>query len=308
MVDGENTLIDWLRERFAAEPHRAVIGIGDDAAAVRTDDTLIVITTDMLLDGVHFDTGRHRFEQIGRKAVCCSLSDCAAMACWPRAATVSIALPENMSLDDVKRMADGMAETADEFHCPIVGGDTTSWPGKLAIDVAMLAEPMAERGPVRRSNAQVDDLVFVSGPLGGSRSGKHLTFTPRIELASRLVLDPNLHAMMDISDGLSLDLHRLCTASACDAELTADRLDNLISDAARDLAAKDGRSPLEHALGDGEDFELLLTASGELNPEDVGLIPIGRITSRTSPDRSTLWMCHDNGRTEPIEPRGYEHL
>jgi len=307
MHEGEAAVVQWLRERFAADASRVPIGIGDDAAAVRLDGALVVITADMLLDGVHFETARHRFEQIGRKAIACSLSDCAAMACEPRAATVSVAMPDEMTLDDVKRLYEGMAGIADAFRCSLVGGDTTSWSGGLAIDVAMLAEPMTPRGPVRRGDARIGDTLYVSGPLGGSLTGKHLTFTPRLELARRLAGEPALHAMMDISDGLALDLHRLCTASGCDAELPAGRLDNVISDAARECSRQDGRPALEHALSDGEDFELLVAAAGQLDAGRFGLLPIGQTSTRSIPDRSTLVMCHQDGRREPIEPRGYEH-
>ena len=284
MAKGENALVAWL------------------------DGTLVIITADMLLDGVHFDTRRHGYEQIGRKAVACSLSDCAAMACEPRVATVSLALTEAMSLEDCKNLYEGMADIADEFGCAIVGGDITSWSGKLAIDVAMLAEPMAPRGPVRRSDARAGDTIYVSGPLGGSLAGKHLTFTPRLDLASRLAGEPALHAMMDITDGLALDLHRLCTASGCDAELSAAGLEQIISDAARRLAREDGRPALDHALSDGEDFELLIVGGNELEHERFGLSPVGRITPRSAPKRSAIVMCHPNGQREPLEPRGYEHF
>ncbi len=264
MSRGENELVRWLEGRLRCDTARVPIGIGDDMAVVKLDHPLVAITTDMLLDGVHFDSRRHSYDQIGRKAIACSLSDCAAMGCEPRAATVSNALSETMSLDDVKSLYEGMARIAGEFGCAIVGGDTTSWTGGLAIDVAMLAEPMSPRGPVRRSDARAGDTIYVSGPLGGSLLGRHMTFTPRIELARRLVQVPELHAMMDISDGLAMDLHRLCLASGCDAELNAEQLSKVISDDARVCSQQDGRPALEHALTDGEDFELLVVGVGGL--------------------------------------------
>lgn len=308
MAKGEDVLVQWLRQRLAADAQRVPIGVGDDAAAVRFDRTLVVITADMVLDGVHFDARQHRFERIGRKAIACSLSDCAAMACEPRASTVSVALAKTMSLDDVKQLYEGMACIADEFGCAVVGGDVTSWPGKLAIDVAMLAEPMAPRGPVRRSDAKIGDGIYVSGPLGGSLAGKHLTFTPRLQLARRLAAEPDLHAMMDISDGLALDLHRLCSASGCDAELFARQLEPVVSDAARSLSERDGRPPLEHALSDGEDFELLVVGGEHLHHGRFGLTPVGRIVPRSAPDSSAIVMCHPSGQREPINPCGYEHF
>ncbi len=104
MASSENELVRWLQQRLAADPARVPIGIGDDAAAVRFDGTLVAFTADMLLDGIHFDTRRHSFELIGRKAIACSLSDCAAMACDPRVATVSIALAQSMTLADVQQL------------------------------------------------------------------------------------------------------------------------------------------------------------------------------------------------------------
>jgi len=309
MVNGENALVAWLRERFAADAERVEIGIGDDMAAVRLRGTLAAVTADMLLDGVHFETQEHSFELIGRKAIACSLSDCAGMACEPRVTTVSVALNEAMSFDDVKRLYEGMAGVAGEFGCAIVGGDTTSWAGRLAIDVAMLAEPMSrERGPVRRSDARLGDTIFVSGPLGGSLAGKHLTFVPRLDLASRLVLEPGLHAMMDLSDGLAMDLNRLCEASGCGAQLSAGQLDRGISAAARTLSQTDGRSPLEHALSDGEDFELLVIGEENLGRKGLGLQPVGRVLARSATGSSVIVMVGPGDQRRVIEPRGFEHF
>jgi thiamine-monophosphate kinase len=309
MVKGENALVAWLWERFATDTERVEIGIGDDMAAVRLGGTLVAVTADMLLDGVHFEAQEHSCELIGRKAIACSLSDCAGMACEPRVATVSVALNDAMSLDDVKRLYEGMAGVAGEFGCAIVGGDTTSWAGRLAIDVAMLAEPMSpERGPVRRSDARLGDTIFVSGPLGGSLAGKHLTFSPRLDLARRLVLEPELHAMMDISDGLAMDLSRLCEASGCGAQLSAGQLDRVISDAARTLSRSDGRSPLEHALNDGEDFELLVLGEEDLGRKLPGLQPVGQVLARSAVGSSAIVMVGPGDQRRALEPGGFEHF
>ena len=308
MPKGENALVDWLRQRFPADPERVPIGIGDDMASVSLDGNVVQFTADMLLDGVHFDTRQHIPELIGRKAIACSLSDCAAMACRPRVATVSLALHDGMSMDDVKRLYEGMACVADEFDCAIVGGDTTSWSGKLVIDVAMLAEPMSPRGPIRRCDARVGDAIYVSGPLGGSIAGKHLTFTPRLELASRVVLERELHAMMDLSDGLSMDLHRMCVASKCDAELSAEAVEEVISPSARALADEDGVRPVEHALNDGEDFELLIVGGHGVPAGELGLVRVGRMTAPSQQGKATICLCDRQGRFSFVEPRGYEHF
>jgi thiamine-monophosphate kinase len=304
---GENELVRWLAEHLRCDPQRVPIGIGDDMAAVRLDGSLVAITADMLLDGVHFDTTQHGYELIGRKAIACSLSDCAGMACRPRAATVSLALAGAMSMTDVQALYAGMNAMARHFDCPVVGGDTTSWTGALAIDVAMIAEPMSPRGPIQRGTAQAGDMIFVSGPLGGSIAGRHLTFTPRLELAERLAAESDLHAMMDISDGLSLDLHRLCLASRLRAELPADGLAGVISDDARRLADEDGRSPLDHALSDGEDFELLVCGGAGLMRPDLGLTPIGTLQSAEPAQIGTMQLLSPEGKSR-LEPRGYEHF
>jgi thiamine-monophosphate kinase len=305
---GENALIAWLQQRFPADAARVPVGIGDDAAVVRFGNALVAITTDMLLDGVHFDTREHSLEQIGRKAIACSLSDCAAMGCTPVAATTSIALPADMSLSEVQRLYEGMAEMADGFDCPLIGGDTTSWPGRLAIDVALFGEPMSTRGPILRSGASPGDTIYVSGPLGGSILGRHLGFTPRLDLARRLVDEPDLHAMMDLSDGLSMDLHRLCQASGCGAELETTLLEAAISDAARQRSAVTGQAALDHALNDGEDFELLLTAGPGLPAQSLGLIAVGRITEAAPAGPTHMRLRHPDGHLSPVEPRGYEHF
>jgi len=308
MNKGENELVEWLQRRISVDSQRVPIGIGDDAAAVQLDGSLVVITADMLLDGVHFDTRAHSYRQIGRKAIACSLSDCAAMGCEPRGATVSVALPDDTSLDEVKELYEGMIGMARDFDCDIVGGDTTSWLGNLAIDVAMLAEPLLVDGPIRRSGACAGDTIYVSGPLGGSLLGKHMTFIPRLELAGQLVGETDLHAMMDISDGLSMDLHRLCEASGCDAELAAEQLEKIISEDARQCSEKDGKPPLEHALSDGEDFELLVVGGYGLKHERFGLTPVGRIIPRSSAGYATIELCDQKGHREKIEPSGYEHF
>lgn len=309
MEKGENALVAWLASRFAADEGRVVLGIGDDMAVLRVDGPLVAITADMLLDGVHFDTAHHTYEQIGRKAMACSLSDCAAMACEPRGATVSLALPSSMNMPEVQRLYEGMAGICERFGCPIVGGDTTSWPGRLAIDVSMLGKPMSPaRGPICRSTGRVGDTIFVSGCLGGSLLGKHMDFTPRLDLARELITQNGLHAMMDLSDGLSMDLHRLCRASKCAAILEAEAIDAVASDAARQVSAADGKSPRDHALSDGEDFELLIAGDASLGSGPWRLQAVGKLVACEPQHSGTMRIRHRDGREEPLEPLGYEHF
>ncbi|MEM6315828.1 MAG: thiamine-phosphate kinase, partial [Planctomycetota bacterium] len=187
-----------------------------------------------------------------RKAMNRNLSDVAAMAALPHAAIVTAALPRGFGIENAKQLYLGIEAAGAVFDCPIVGGDTGSWPGPLAVSVAILADP-AGVTPVRRHDARPGDGLFVTGRLGDSfASGRHLTFTPRIREARRLVRTSDITAMMDLSDGLARDLPRLCTASGVGADL--------------DSAAIPCHTTVDAALGDGEDYELLLAASGTVDP------------------------------------------
>lgn len=286
---------------------RLRIGVGDDLAWVRgSGDRGFLLGADMLLDGVHFDSRRHTMRAIGRKAVACNLSDCAAMAVRPVAATVSLALRRGMTMRQANDLMRGAAAAAKEFDAEIVGGDTTVWDHPLAIDVAIVAEPYARVQPVQRDGARAGDRILVTGPLGGSLLGKHMTFTPRVGEARRLALrlGARLHAMMDVSDGLLLDLHRMCAASRVGACLVEEEVQEAVSAAARRAEVRDGRSALDHALSDGEDFELLIAAAvddSEIRRLGVPLIPIGWIR------KSGFVMGLASGRMRHLRPAGYVH-
>ena len=302
MAGDELQFVEWLRSRQPSHPS-VVLGIGDDMAMLRTTGDRILVSSDMLLDGVHFDTGRHSLYAIGRKAIACSLSDCAAMAVRPLAATVSVALPESMPLARAEELQAGMFSMADEFELAIAGGDTNRWSHPLAIDVAVTATPYPGIEPVRRYGARPGDKLYVTGPLGGSLLGHHLAFQPRVREAQGLSgrLGQRLHAMIDITDGLSLDLWRLCVESKVGAELDERQLRGVISEDAKQAAASSRRTPLDHALTDGEDFELLMAVEDEVTDTDIPFFRIGRITA------SGLTIARDDGKTESIEPRGYVH-
>ncbi len=302
MSMSELAFVQWLTQRAKTDPARVPVSIGDDAAVVNVGSEQIIITSDMLLDGTHVDTSRHSLERIGAKAIACSLSDCAAMAAKPIAATVSVALPETTPLADAQTLFDAMHAKAQRYDCPLVGGDTTSWSDRLAIDVTMIARPALEQGPVLRSTARRGDTIFVTGTLGGSIRGKHLDFEPALDLVDVLATFPphTVRAMMDLSDGLALDLARLCKASHVGAALNETALLNVISDDAKALSQIDGLEPLQHALTDGEDFELLLIGGNAL--ADVAT-PIGHIV-----DSVGITLVTQAGRVETIQPKGYEHF
>jgi thiamine-monophosphate kinase len=301
-LSGEFGFIDWIRKQTAADS-RVVVGPGDDTAVLRVrPDVGCLATTDMLLEGSCFllEAGGRA---IGRKAMAVNLSDMAAMAGRPTAALVSVGLPRQGGRALAEELFHGLREMATAFDTAIVGGDTNSWRGPLAISVTLLGEATA-KGPVLRSGAEPGDWLFVTGPLGGSIVGKHLTFTPRVREALRLHELVDLHAMIDISDGLAADLHHLCEESGCGAELDANVIP--VTEEARKMA--DGRSALDHALGDGEDFELLFavdpTAGRRLLDSQplsgLTLVCIGRCVDRG------IWLNRD-GQRDVLPPLGYVH-
>jgi thiamine-monophosphate kinase len=303
MSGGEFDYIDWVRRQIPAHP-RVLIGPGDDAAALHfRADAPCLVTTDMLLEGSCFRLAEAGARQVGRKAMAVNLSDIAAMAGVPRFALVSVGLPRSGGRALAEELYRGLREMADAFDTALVGGDTNSWDGPLVISVTLLGEA-SERGPVRRNGAQHGDWLLVTGPLGGSIRGKHLTFTPRIREALQLHTLAPLHAMIDVSDGLAADVHHICQESHCGAVLRAETIP-IAPDA---LVMHDGRTPLEHALSDGEDFELVFAVAPEEACRLLATQPIPNITLYHIGEclPSGLWL-EQGGVRAPLGPHGYVH-
>lgn len=302
-MPGEFEYIRWLRRQTPHDP-RVLIGPGDDAAALAwPSERVCLFTTDMLLDGSCFRLAEAGPRRVGRKAMAVNLSDIAAMAGRPVAAVVSVGLPRQGGRALAEELYAGIREMADRFATAVVGGDTNSWDGPLVISVALLGEAVPP-GPVRRSGAKPGDYLLVTGPIGGSILGKHLDFTPRVHEALQLHQAAPLHAMIDVSDGLSADVYHLCEESGCGAMLWADSIP--IADAARQMT--DDRTPLEHALADGEDFELVAAVA----PEDARRLlrdqPISGITLVAVGEcvEKGFWI-EEGGVRKPLEPTGYVH-
>jgi thiamine-monophosphate kinase len=299
----EFAYIDWVRRQMPQD-QRILIGPGDDAAALHwSSGRLLMVTTDMLLEGSCFRLAEAGPRRVGRKALAVNLSDIAAMAGKPVAAVVSVGLPRQGGLALAEELYHGLREMADSFDTALIGGDTNSWDGPLVISVTLLGEA-TERGPVRRSGARPGDWLFVTGPLGGSILGKHLDFTPRVREALALHATFGLHAMIDISDGLAADVNHLCQESGCGAVLHAER----IPIAAEARALGDGRLPLEHALGDGEDFELAFAVAADDGRALLATQPVYGITLAHVGEfvESGLWL-EEAGVRRPLQPLGYVH-
>jgi thiamine-monophosphate kinase len=297
----EFDFIDQIRRRQRFDS-RAPIGIGDDTALLLGGPNDWLATVDMLIEDVHF-TRETPARLIGRKALGVNLSDIAAMAGKPVAALVALGIPTGLDdhwLDELWR---GIEDLAHEFHVAIVGGDTNRSKSSVVVSITLLGHPTGT-GPVKRSGAQPGDKILVTGRLGGSLAGRHLTFRPRVEEAQKLHQLVHLHAMMDLSDGLGGDIFHLSRESECGMIIDNEAIP-IHSD-----VKPDERSPLEHAFHDGEDFELLFTVS----PIDADLLtrtqPLGEtpitIIGEVSKDRGVFCRSKE-GRVEAIPPGGFVH-
>jgi thiamine-monophosphate kinase len=305
----ENDFLKWIRDQTPTHD-TVTVNIGDDMAAVNIESSLALLKTDQCLDQVHFDLRHHTATQAGRKAVNRCLSDCAAMACVPAAIMISVALPkEGVGSGEgfAKELFVACREAGAVFDCPLVGGDTSVWDQRLAITVSALGKLPAGQGVVTRAGAKAGDVLFVSGALGGSILGRHLKFTPRIELAQKIAraAKGGLHAMMDLSDGLAQDVPRMGEASGVGVRLHAGRLP--IHEDAWRLSEKDSLPAGFHALADGEDYELLFALDPEavpgiVNLSEVPLTAIGEVTA----DRG-LVLIDEQGQAHPWPRVGWEH-
>lgn len=293
--------INQLRSRPGSEL------LGDDAAVIGE----MLYTVDMLAEGVDFLLDRTDPMLIGRKALAVNLSDIAAMGGVPTSVLIALTLPKDKEpLRLTERLYTGMLPLLDHWNIPIAGGDTNTWAGGLVLAITAIGRT-TDRGALRRSGGKPGDRIFVTGPLGGSILGKHLTFEPRISEALFLNKHYEIHAAIDISDGLSLDLFRMATESRLGATLFEEFIP-VASDAV-ELAGQTGKTPIEHALSDGEDFELLLAVpprdAEKLLAEQplrksfhVTLYEIGELTV----DRD-LKIRDRNGAVRPLPPKGFVH-
>ncbi len=301
---GERRLIQTLASGLAL-PGAAGIPFGDDMAGLDAGDAPLAWTVDMLMDGVDFDSRTHSWTLIGRKAMAVNLSDCAAMGVAPVAALIALALNNRLSLEDAVAIETGANAAAAAHGCAILGGDTNSWDAPTVISITLAGRPAPGTLPVLRSGGRPGNDIWLSGPVGGSLLGRHLDVRPRIELGQILARSPRATAMIDVSDGVALDLSRICEASGCGAEIDEDLMRAAIHPDAVRIAATTAQPPLHHALRDGEDFELLVA----LDPRDadaaraLGLLPIGRLIAERG-----LFLRHPDQSRSALEPRGWEHF
>lgn len=251
---GEFGLIRQIR-KSAPLSQKVVLGIGDDAAVLRSGKNFELVSTDMLVENVDFTFRAATPREVGRKALAINLSDIAAMGGEPEAALVALACPKHTKLKAIEALYTGIKDLARKYKVSLIGGDLSSAPiWVIAVTIIGRSKSM----PVKRSGAKPEDLICVTGALGGSISGKHLNFEPRIH-EGKWLKGVGVSAMIDVSDGLAQDLTHILEESGVSADIDLGTIP--VSQDALRLSRRTGRKPLDHALSDGEDFELLFTIS-----------------------------------------------
>jgi len=273
---GEFGLIEQIRARFP-QPAAPELGIGDDAALLSPSaGRQVVVSTDLLAEGVHFDLGFGPTRLLGRKSLAVNLSDLASMGAVPRWFFLSLAIPSGFSSEIIEGFLDGLAELACEHNCILAGGDTCGSTGGLTVSVTIMGEQRPEL-ILKRSGAQAGDDIWVSGFLGdaalglqllmeGARLGgaydplllRQLDPAPRCALGVKLAEAGLVHAMIDISDGLLADLGHIGEQSGCGAEVMLSQLP--LSTPFQNCVAALPTIPWHLAIGGGEDYELCFTA------------------------------------------------
>jgi len=329
---GEFGLIARIAEKVGEVGNAVVVGIGDDAAVVRTGgDKYTIATCDIQVEGVHFLREKITPHQLGRKAVAINVSDIASMGGIPKHLWVSLVLPQDMAVEDVDALYEGMVEETGRHGASIVGGNIARSPSGLVVDTFLLGEVEPEY-LLLRSGAKVGDSVLVTGHVGDSAAGlalvldpavscdeghadkvleAHLTPTPRVKEGRVIARSGLATAMIDVSDGVLADLGHICERSGVGARLWAERLP--ISDAARAVARAVGKEPLEWALGGGEDYELLFTAPAGRAEELAALVrketstPVS-VIGEIVPADAGIEVIREGGKPISLERGGWDHF
>jgi thiamine-monophosphate kinase len=327
----EDELIAAIRKLLSGDAPGVVVGVGDDAAVVGAGAGEQVLTTDMLVEGVHFERSTISARDLGAKSIVVNVSDIAAMAASPRYALVSLGLPPEVEVAWVMELYGGMRAACDEYALTLIGGDC-SRADAVVVSVTVVGE-VAPGHAVTRAGAHPGDLIVVTGALGAAAGGLALSRAhpskaaealgkpwgrqlveafarPAARVGEALTLArTGATAMMDLSDGLAKDLSRLCLESGVGARVELGKVP--VAPALREGAELLGIDPLELAVGGGEDYELLATidltdldlARSELDDRfGVSLTDVGVIVERG------FVAVDAEGNESPLEPKGWDHF
>jgi thiamine-monophosphate kinase len=325
---GERALVDLIRARVPPAPESVIVGIGDDAAVVEpVRGMLTVLTTDALVEGIHFDRAFASAADVGHKALAVNLSDIAAMGGRPSVALLSLALPDGMAAADVEALVDALVALAAAHHVALVGGNITRSPGPLVVDVT-LTGAVHRRRILRRGGARAGDELFVSGMIGGAAAGlawlragrpagpaalgaaaiRYLRPEPRVRLGLLVGRGRAASACVDLSDGLADGVRQIAGASGTGAFVEADAVP--IDEGARAWFGARGVDALDAALAGGEDYELLVAVPRRLRgrfraaaaaARGVRLTRIGALTAEPA-------IRLRRGGVERPLPTGFQHF
>jgi thiamine-monophosphate kinase len=326
---GERGLIARLRRQLPPPGPEVLVGIGDDAAAVAWGSETLLLTTDALLEGVHFRRSTARLRDIGAKAIAVNVSDIAAMGGEPRYALLALALPPSLAVAEVDDLYAGIHDMARRHGVTVVGGDTCAAPGGVVLSVTLVGR--VDGAPLRRSGAQPGDAILVTGTLGAAAAGlallerspgalppavveavvrPHRLPTPRVAESRLIRASGWATAMIDVSDGLVTDLGHIATESRVGARIDVDALP--VCEATRAVAQALGRDPLRWALSGGEDYELLFTATADRAGELARAVadrtgtPVHRIGEVRPPGEGVRFV-DGGGHPHAVEP-GFDHF
>ena len=326
---GERGLIQRIRGRFPAPAGALQVGIGDDAAVTAgVRGEFDVLTTDALVEGVHFDLRFSSFADVGYKALAVNVSDIAAMGATPRLALLSLILPDRLTVADVDGLLDGFSRMADEAGVVLAGGNITRTPGPLTIDVTAVGH-VRRRRVLTRGGGKIGDLLYVTGAVGAAAAGlgmlrvpaeapedadaaalieRHRRPVPRLRVGALLGRTRSATACMDLSDGLADAVSQLAQASGTGAVIDAEALP--VPAAARRWFESQGDDPVRAALTGGDDYELLFSVSPRAGSRlrtvirQARGVPVTRIGELTA---SPAILVKRDAATEPM-PAGFTHF
>ncbi len=327
----ERELIDHIRQLVGDDPKQVIKGIGDDCAVLEKTESLVwLVTMDTLVESVHFDLSWHQPGQLGSKALAVNVSDIAAMGGSPCCVLLSLGLPEGFDDTWATAFTRGFTRACRKYGCLLIGGDTVCSPDRVVLSITLIGE-MAREKVIYRQGAQPGDVVWVSGDLGSAAAGlslyqqynadcraayqplldAHLEPRAEVGLAGMLADSGDVHAMMDLSDGLATDLSHLCSQSNVGARIEAGQLPRhpLLQQAAKAV----GADPLSWMISGGEDYGLLFTTPVDAvsslatlaKTHDHAIYPVGSIVEGSG----VMLVSHGVEHGEKsIDYQGFDHF
>lgn len=328
-IGGEQALIRLIQKNIKINTDEVILGIGDDAAITKSPkDKNLVLTTDMLVENIHFSCSTHTAKQIGKKAAVSNISDIAAMGATPKHMLISLAIPKDTTVEFIDDLYKGITKETDRYKINIIGGNITGSPSDaFIINIVIIGETKNE---IRRSGARPDDLIMITGDLGRSGAGLyylqnkpdinkktgtllkkgHMEPIHRLKESNILKKLDCITSMNDISDGLATEIKEICEASNVGAIIYKENVPT--TEATEQLLKAIGKDTKETAFYGGEDYELLFTAA-EKNTEKIRdtlkketgtkTTIIGRIIK----DKQIYLQDKNSTRTE-LKKTGYDHF